>query len=385
MLATLLFAGACAAPAVPLPPQEVLSSAAMVDGPYVWPKGDGWIARRIVDGAAQDEALKNRSVTIVRIGVLPSFQVELRPPAPLAAESVHGAKTPLFVLADTHGEYEIAVEMLQRHRVIDSKLRWSFDRGRLVVLGDVFDRGPYHLEILWLLYKLEAEAAAAGGGVHLLLGNHEAMVLTGDQRYLHARHRATAPALGLSLYAELFDSQSVLGQWLRTKPAILRIGRMLFVHGGVSSALVESRLSLPAINATVREALAGGAVSEAEGTTRDLVMKRLGPLWYRGYFPGHPDFPRASPDDVDRVLTHFGVCRIFVGHTIVPTVTPLYDGKVIAVQVYPRRADVTGRFILEAVVLEGDRVFRARIDGGREPLKIPTPQGARRVTEECAH
>ena len=66
------------------------------------------------------------------------------------------------------------------------------------MLGDVFDRGPNHLEILWLLYQLEAEAARAGGGVHLVLGNHEAMVLNGDLRYLNAKYADTARVLGKS-------------------------------------------------------------------------------------------------------------------------------------------------------------------------------------------
>jgi calcineurin-like phosphoesterase family protein len=381
----LLLGGACAAP-VPQQPQQQSAalSAPAEDGPYVWPTNDGWIARRVLNGVVRDEVLKAGSLAIAGIGVLPTFVVELRPPAPKAAESVAGGNAPLFVLADTHGEYEIAVEMLQRQRVIDSKLRWTFGRGRLVVLGDVLDRGPHQIEILWLLYKLEAEAAAAGGGMHLILGNHEAMVLTGDLRYLHAWHRPTAQTLGLNSYADLLDSGSVLGQWLRSKPAMLRIGRLLFVHGGVSRALVDSRLTLSEINAAIREAMAGGAMPSSDRAKTDLVMKRLGPLWYRGYFPGQSDFPQASLDDVDGTMAQFGVCRIFVGHTIVPTVTPLFGGKVIAVQVYPHRDVVTEKYILEAVVVAGDLVFRARIDGGRELLELPTPQSARRVAAECA-
>ena len=58
--------------------------------------------------------------------------------------------------------------MLQAHRVVDATLRWSFGKGQLLILGDVFDRGPNHTEILWLLYKLEAEAAKAGGMIEEL-------------------------------------------------------------------------------------------------------------------------------------------------------------------------------------------------------------------------
>ena len=135
-------------------------------------------------------------------------------------------------MADTHGEYEILVAMLQKHGVVDQQLGWNFGRGDLVVLGDVFDRGPNHTEILWLLYQLEAEARRAGGGVHLVLGNHETMVLLGDLRYLNPKYVQTTALLGVGSYSELFDATSVLGQWLRTLPTVLKINDLLFLHAG---------------------------------------------------------------------------------------------------------------------------------------------------------
>ena len=53
---------------------------------------------------------------------------------------------------------------------------------------------------------------------------------------------------------------------------------------------------------------------------------------------------------------------------MVPTVTPLYDGKVIAVQVYPRRDDA-GSAHMEALLVKEGVPFRARIDGGVEELR----------------
>jgi hypothetical protein len=52
---------------------------------------------------------------------------------------------------------------------------------------------------------------------------------------------------------------------------------------------------------------------------------------------------------------------------MVPTVTPLYDGRVIAVQVYPRRDDA-GNAHMEALLVKKDVFYRARIDGGIEEL-----------------
>ena len=47
--------------------------------------------------------------------------------------------------------------------------------------------------------------------------------------------------------------------------------------------------------------------------------------------------------------------------------TPLYDGKVIAVQVYPRR-DEGGSPHMEALLVKEGVLYRARIDGGVEEL-----------------
>lgn len=69
-------------------------------------------------------------------------------------------------------------------------------------------------------------------------------------------------------------------------------------------------------------------------------------------------------------LRHFGVDTILVGHTIVPEVTPLYGGKVIAVQVYPRRDEDTGEALLGAVLREGGRWYRAGVEGTRVPLAL---------------
>jgi hypothetical protein len=92
-----------------------------------------------------------------------------------------------------------------------------------------------------------------------------------------------------------------------------------------------------------------------------------GPLWYRGYFPAENAGVLASAADIDRILVQFGVARILVGHTKVPTITPLYDGRVIAVQVYPAH-DSFGNEIFEALLIRDGVLYRARPDGRVEKL-----------------
>jgi hypothetical protein len=347
------------------------STQTLQDGPYITRSVAGaWAARWIEDGQVRDRTVKvGDVVTVAAVGTLPAFDVELRNPAQPAADEIKvGARTPLFVMADTHGEFEIAAGLLQQHGVIDEQLRWSFGKGHLAVLGDIFDRGPNQTELLWLIYKLEAEAKRAGGGVHLAIGNHESMVLLGDERYLNPKYRRVAQLLGVERHSVLWNEQSLLGQWLRSKAAVFRLGDYLCLHAGVSRELIDRGLTLAEVNRTVRAALMTQP-SQFDPQAR-FVMGEAGPLWYRGYFEAiarRVGFEAASSADIDLIRNRFGVQAILVGHTRVQEVTPLYDGRVVAVQVYPHR-DRSGAPVMEALLIENGRMFRVRADGSREPL-----------------
>lgn len=359
-----------------------LFAESLQDGPYVSRSPSGaWIARW-VSGDESSPAIREESfkaggeITVAAVGELPTFKVKLRAPAtvpaPVAPSEVKlSPTTPLFVMADTHGEFQIAVQLLKSQKIIDSKLKWSFGKGHLAVLGDIFDRGPNQTEILWLLYQLEGEAARAGGAVHVMLGNHESMALGGDERYLNPKYLKVREALHVPNYAALWGADTLLGQWLRTKSAVMKIGDYLCLHGGISREVIDRKLTLAEMNDSVRGSLGD---RQPDG----FVMGPNGPLWYRGYFP---DAARgsgsaiATADDVGKILAFYDVKAIFVGHTIVPTVTSLYDGRVIAVQVYPHRElahpDQAHREpvpVMEALRVERGQFFRARIDGSVETL-----------------
>ncbi len=344
--------------------------AAEPDGPYVFGaqgRLESWSV--LVEGGQalkQVRSVEGGAVVVPAVGRFPAFGVKLRPSAEPAPDAVTvGAENPVFVVADTHGEFEILAEMLQKHGVLDEKLRWKFGRGHLVVLGDVFDRGPNQTEILWLLYELEAQARDAGGGAHLLLGNHESMVMRGDVRYLNPKYRETARTLGTD-YPKLFGADSVLGQWLRAQRVALRVNDVLLVHGGISRALIDQGFSLAEMNRLTRAALDNRIEGEKDLERADFLLGSLGPLWYRGYFTPPSDLMGASGIDVDLTLKHFGARRIVVGHTTVPTVTSLYEGRVIAVQVYPKREAEGVRF--ECLLIRDGVPLRAKFDGGSEPL-----------------
>ena len=382
----------------------------LADGPYVMRTTDGgWVARwiegEVTDPRVREErlsadaSLKGKGVTVPAVGSVPEFKVNLRAPEfgprALARDEVTLAATQkLFVVADTHGEFEILIELLQKQGVIDAALKWNFGKGHVAVLGDVFDRGPHQTEILWLLYELEAQARRAGGDVHVLLGNHETLAMLGARHYLHPKYLAVTRALGSPSYAALWDDTTLLGAWLRTKASVQKIGGYLCLHGGISAETMTRGYTIASMNKAVRDMLnytppyngpksryspddlrlLAGKKPAPTVAERDsaafIAMHPLGPLWYRGYFPEaalETGLPVASDDDVRKVLDTFKARAILVGHTQVPTITSLYGGQVIAVQVYPRRDD-TGHANMEALLVKDGEFFRARIDGVLEKL-----------------
>jgi hypothetical protein len=351
---------------------SLAASAQDADSAYVLRDAAGkfsaYTVTRTADGLQKKSvALTGNSLTIDGVGAVPAFPVKLRAPASPAPEVVRTRKSaPVFVVADTHGEYEILAAMLAKHRVVDPALRWSFGAGHLVVLGDVFDRGTHQVEILWLLYELEEQARRAGGAVHFVLGNHELMVLGGDLRYLNPKYQATAAALGAQSYAQLFGSGTVLGQWLRSKPAVLRLDDSLYLHGGLSPQLADRKLTLAQVNASIRAVMSGAPSADPAGQERaQFLLGEQGPLWYRGYFAEYAG-GMASETEVRRVLAHFDARRIVVGHTRVPAIQRLYGGQVLAVQVYPRRTAAGIEF--ETLLIRGPELLRCLPDGSTRPL-----------------
>ncbi|MEO7655545.1 MAG: metallophosphoesterase, partial [Sphingomicrobium sp.] len=262
-------------------------------------------------------------------------------------------------------------------KLIDSANRWAGGRTTLVQLGDIADRGPDTLLIIRHLQQLQAEAPRAGGKVIVVTGNHEAMNVVGDLRYVTpqeyaefadaqsprrrdawfdenrksilADFRSKNPNLSEAETRAAWIAETPLGwvehrrawlpageieQWVARNPAIARVGSFLFVHGGISAEQVKNSISI--INRRVSE-----AIRRADDSPESILSDPLGPLWYRGLLirdndaeaarSQNPGYKYLSPaKEVDEVLRAYGARHIVVGHT--PTlkgVTILHGGKLV--------------------------------------------------------
>lgn len=60
-------------------------------------------------------------------------------------------------------------------------------------MGDLLDRGDQEIPLLYWVERLQRQAAAAGGALLVLNGNHESMNVAGQYRYVTRRgmHRCT--------------------------------------------------------------------------------------------------------------------------------------------------------------------------------------------------
>ncbi len=292
----------------------------------------------------------------------------------------------IVAVGDLHGDFGAWRDIARAAGLINEAGTWIGGEAVLIQTGDAVDRGPDSLKIIHDLMRLQREAQRAHGQVIALVGNHEAMNVTGDLRYVSAgdyaafvdsgsaRRRETvyaankkaieaayrqhdpqmtedaikqawfeATPLGSIEHRIAWDPRGAIGQWIVSNPAVVLLDGNLFVHGGISPAYV--RLSIAEINLQVADALKTRATD-----VQAIINDPLGPLWYRGLAtpnadssgspsagaPGEasPLVPAEPPieDQLQAVLSTYGAKRIVIGHTpILSGIGMLYGGRLIRI------------------------------------------------------
>lgn len=138
------------------------------DGPYVFYTEDRntidlfWLCNNEV--VTYQQAI-NKTIP-VQCGYTKELQVTQ---APTPNPQVHFEATKVAAVSDIHGQFGVFLELLTKNNIITDTWNWNFGDGHLVIVGDVFDRGPQQTEALWLLYQLEQQAQESGGKVHMVL------------------------------------------------------------------------------------------------------------------------------------------------------------------------------------------------------------------------
>ncbi len=307
----------------------------------------------------------------------------------------------IVAIGDVHGDYDQLLAVLKMADLIDGRGKWIGKESHLVQTGDIPDRGPDSAKINRFLHKLAGQANKKGGYVHLLIGNHEAMNIYGDLRYVHpGEYKALIARDSVRLrdrYYKVFidklktklpvDPASVFddayrdawrkkyplgyvehryawsrlgefGKWVLDHNTIIKINDLVFLHGGISAELGD--MTLTQINEQIRKELSSVIYPEIS-----LMDSPMGPLWYRGT-------ARNGADEELPVLLaqlkRLGANHVVMGHsTTEGTVRPRFGGKAIFIDVGVSRA-YGGR--MACLLIEDGKFFTLH-----RGERIPLPRG----------
>ncbi|GMR15004.1 MAG: hypothetical protein BMS9Abin30_0620 [Gammaproteobacteria bacterium] len=269
----------------------------------------------------------------------------------------------VIAIGDLHGDYAQYLNVMRSGGLLDKKGKWSGGKTHLVQTGDITDRGADSRKIIDHLVKLAKQAKKKGGYVHLLIGNHEAMNVTGDLRYVtrgefsafQSRNsqryqdlqwqrqvdwmRVNVPTFGetdLDAYRKEWEQRVPLGwvehriawsldgeygQWVKGNPVAIQINDSIFLHGGISARYCKFSLE-----SLTQQTIA--AMQNYDPAITTIVDDPLGPIWYRGL--ATEDETDIYSQTLDNILNRYGAKRIVVGHT--PTggaVWPRFGQRVI--------------------------------------------------------
>lgn len=251
---------------------------------------------------------------------------------PTKPDAVAAMPEKVIVLSDLEGNIAFLENALRQLNIVDDDGAWQFKKNRLVILGDSVDRGRDAYSVLWRLYNLSQQAQSAGGAVHLLLGNHEQYILRGNISRMNTEHLYALQQMGG--YSNGFAADTLIGAWLREQPVIVKLGSVVFVHGGIHADVAKAGHSIQQLNEGMRSYWKLDKDKATESSLLDSVLSQRGITQYRGYvMPLEEYYPQATQADVEAVLKHYDASHIVIAHTLVNKVTALYKDKIYAVDV----------------------------------------------------
>ncbi len=217
-----------------------------------------------------------------------------------------------FVVGDVHGQLSKLVGVLQQSKLIGADLAWTGGSSSLWFMGDYFDRGPDGIGVVDLIMRLQREAAAAGGHVGALLGNHDPLILSA---YYFGERPAGGPAGDFrgdwlangGVQSDLDRLRPEHMEWLTALPAMARLGGRLLAHADAAFYLRY-----------------GKSVDEVNQVIGALLRSRDEGAWDRllGEFSERLAFANGDgAAKAERFLQTYGAGQLIHGHTPISYMT----------------------------------------------------------------
>jgi calcineurin-like phosphoesterase family protein len=265
-------------------------------------------------------------------------------------QSVFSDVVRILAIGDLHGNYPGFKRILRQAGILDAHGHWCARDTHLVQLGDILGRGGEPGKIFRLLKRLETEAPDFGSRVHVLLGNHEAMCMSGlilyntmeefqdlagedllengDKPDCGSDGPALDPKLGKRLdmlgcreFRAALSPTGKVGSWLLGHDSAVSINGNLFVHGGLNRA--HGCMPLRQLNDRVRTELSDDGPPDAG---EDVMLRRDGPQWNRDFTLRRN---AAREAELAEVLDYHGCSRMVVGHTPTHCIDPSRAGRIV--------------------------------------------------------
>jgi len=269
----------------------------------------------------------------------------------------------VVAIGDLHGDYNQYINVMRSAGLIGKSGKWAGGDTHLVQTGDITDRGDDSRKIIDHLVKLAKQAKKKGGHIHMLIGNHEAMNVTGDLRYVttgefrafEGRNSArlqdmqwqrqlewmqandpTFAEINLEEYRKEWEQRippgwvehrqawslgGDYGKWVKNNQVAVQVNDTIFLHGGISEKYCQFSLQ-----SLTEQSIA--AMQSYDPAVTSIIDDPWGPLWYRGL--AQEDEVGIFNQTLDNILNRYGAKRIVVGHS--PTggvVWPRFDQRVV--------------------------------------------------------
>jgi len=214
-----------------------------------------------------------------------------------------------YVISDVHGHLEDLRAVLAKNGLIDDEARWTGTDHELWMLGDLVDRGPDGIGVIRLMRSLQEQAPER---VHVLLGNHEALML-GYHLFPGTRFAEVWLVNG----GRPADQDALTDDevaWLRGLPAMALTRDHLLMHSD-TTGYRQWGSSVEEVNATVAGLLGGDDAQRHFDVFASLTDRY--------------DFAdRDGADAARTMLATFGGRRLVHGHSIIGSLIDVPSAQV---------------------------------------------------------
>ena len=244
----------------------------------------------------------------------------------------------ILVIGDVHGDIDRLMTILISTHIFSPSLEWIAQprSTHVVQLGDQLDsmhRGgnpdwEQHtdIDVLFMMNRLDEIAAAGGGRVISLIGNHETLNMASQFMFVSDKSMTTT---GVGRRVDLFKPGTGMCSYiLSTRNVVVQIGPYIFCHGGLLPEHLELvNNDFDVINTVFRKyARAEQLTAYETNILKCAITNENSILWNRILFNMLPDETYVE-QVMDNILQRTNSTCMFVGHNTVDNIKGVANSK----------------------------------------------------------